>query len=298
MEEYLRKKNSLVKKFNKTLELLNSKISNTIELNQQLNSIDNLLIQNNNLGNNILKSLKDNKIQKFLKQEKNSKYYESIIYEFGEYVINNISSKIDYIKKNKDDKIYTKKLNNTNFLSLLEMKRFEKKTDSIYKNFKLISQIKKIIIITEEIENDINSKNLVIINQIQRSNEMNSLKEFLKDLYDYLNYIKKFPNKEEKINCDNLIIKYLQKLELIFQKLSLYEKEVINNKIDSLRKSQNFIQNKFQNFKSDSFFKEKKIENKNKEEDKFNKIRFILSNINNTQNNIQLSQSYINLDIL
>ncbi len=297
MEKYLRKKNSLVKKFNKTLELLNSKISN-IELNQQLNSIDDLLIQNNNLGKNILKSLKDNKIQKFLKQEKNTKNYESIIYEFGEYVINNISSKIDYIKKNKDDKIYTKKLNNTNFLSLLEMKRFEKKTDSIYKNFKLISQIKKIIIITEEIENDINSKNLVIINQIQRSNEMNSLKEFLKDLYDYLNYIKKFPNKEEKINCDNLIIKYLQKLELIFQKLSLYEKEVINNKIDSLRKSQNFIQDKFQNFKSNSFFKEKKIENKNKEEDKFNKIRFILSNIINTQNNIQLSQSYINLDIL
>ena len=298
MEEYLRKKNSLVKKFNKTLELLNSKISNTIELNQQLNSIDNLLIQNNNLGNNILKSLKDNKIQKFLKQEKNSKYYESIIYEFGEYIINNISSKIEDIKNNKDDKLYNKKLNNTNFLSLLEIKRFEKNTDSIFKNFKLISQIKKIIIITEEIENDINSKNLVIINQIQRSNEMNSLKEFLKDLYDYLNYIKKFPNKEEKINYDNLIIKYLQKLELIFQKLSLYEKEVINNKIDSLRKSQNFIQNKFQNFKSDSFFKEKKIENKNKEEDKFNKIRFILSNIINTQNNIQLSQSYINLDIL
>lgn len=298
MEEYLRKKNSLVKKFNKTLELLNSKISNTIELNQQLNSIDNLLIQNNNLGNNILKSLKDNKIQKFLKQEKNSKYYESIIYEFGEYIINNISSKIDDIKNNKDDKLYNKKLNNTNFLSLLEIKRFEKNTDSIFKNFKLISQIKKIIIITEEIENDINSKNLVIINQIQRSNEMNSLKEFLKDLYDYLNYIKKFPNKEEKINYDNLIIKYLQKLELIFKKLSFYEKEVINNKIDSLRKSQNFIQNKFQNFKSDSFFKEKKIENKNKEEDKFNKIRFILSNIINTQNNIQLSQSYINLDIL
>lgn len=298
MEEYLRKKNSLVKKFNKTLELLNSKISNTIELNQQLNSIDNLLIQNNNLGNNILKSLKDNKIQKFLKQEKNSKYYESIIYEFGEYIINNISSKIEDIKNNKDDKLYNKKLNNTNFLSLLEIKRFEKNTDSIFKNFKLISQIKKIIIITEEIENDINSKNLVIINQIQRSNEMNSLKEFLKDLYDYLNYIKKFPNKEEKINCDNLIIKYLQKLELIFKKLSFYEKEVINNKIDSLRKSQNFIQNKFQNFKSDSFFKEKKIENKNKEEDKFNKIRFILSNIINTQNNIQLSQSYINLDIL
>ena len=297
MEEYLRKKNSLVKKFNKTLELLNSKISNTIELNQQLNSIDNLLIQNNNLGNNILKSLKDNKIQKFLKQEKNSKYYESIIYEFGEYIINNISSKIEDIKNNKDDKLYNKKLNNTNFLSLLEIKRFEKNTDSIFKNFKLISQIKKIIIITEEIENDINSKNLVIINQIQRSNEMNSLKEFLKDLYDYLNYIKKFPNKEEKINYDNLIIKYLQKLELIFKKLSFYEKEVINNKIDSLRKSQNFIQNKFQNFKSDSFFKEKKIENKNKEEDKFNKIRFILSNIN-TQNNIQLSQSYINLDIL
>ena len=298
MEEYLRKKNSLVKKFNKTLELLNSKISNTIELNQQLNSIDNLLIQNNNLGNNILKSLKDNKIKKFLKQEKNSKYYESIIYEFGEYIINNISSKIDDIKNNKDDKLYNKKLNNTNFLSLLEIKRFEKNTDSIFKNFKLISQIKKIIIITEEIENDINSKNLVIINQIQRSNEMNSLKEFLKDLYDYLNYIKKFPNKEEKINYDNLIIKYLQKLELIFKKLSFYEKEVINNKIDSLRKSQNFIQNKFQNFKSDSFFKEKKIENKNKEEDKFNKIRFILSNIINTQNNIQLSQSYINLDIL
>lgn len=113
MEEYLRKKNSLVKKFNKTLELLNSKISNTIELNQQLNSIDNLLIQNNNLGNNILKSLKDNKIQKFLKQEKNSKYYESIIYEFGEYIINNISSKIDDIKNNKDDKLYNKKLNNT-----------------------------------------------------------------------------------------------------------------------------------------------------------------------------------------
>ena len=298
MEEYLRKKNSLVKKFNKTFELLNSKISNTIELNQQLNSIDNLLIQNNNLGNNILKSLKDNKIQKFLKQEKNSKYYESIIYEFGEYIINNISSKIEDIKNNKDDKLYNKKLNNTNFLSLLEIKRFEKNTDSIFKNFKLISQIKKIIIITEEIENDINSKNLVIINQIQRSNEMNSLKEFLKDLYDYLNYIKKFPNKEEKINYDNLIIKYLQKLELIFKKLSFYEKEVINNKIDSLRKSQNFIQNKFQNFKSDSFFKEKKIENKNKEEDKFNKIRFILSNIINTQNNIQLSQSYINLDIL
>ena len=298
MEEYLRKKNSLVKKFNKTLELLNSKISNTIELNQQLNSIDNLLIQNNNLGNNILKSLKDNKIQKFLKQEKNSKYYESIIYEFGEYIINNISSKIEDIKNNKDDKLYNKKLNNTNFLSLLEIKRFEKNTDSIFKNFKLISQIKKIIIITKEIENDINSKNLVIINQIQRSNEMNSLKEFLKDLYDYLNYIKKFPNKEEKINYDNLIIKYLQKLELIFKKLSFYEKEVINNKIDSLRKSQNFIQNKFQNFKSDSFFKEKKIENKNKEEDKFNKIRFILSNIINTQNNIQLSQSYINLDIL
>ena len=298
MEEYLRKKNSLVKKFNKTLELLNSKISNTIELNQQLNSIDNLLIQNNNLGNNILKSLKDNKIQKFLKQEKNSKYYESIIYEFGEYIINNLSSKIDDIKNNKDDKLYNKKLNNTNFLSLLEIKRFEKNTDSIFKNFKLISQIKKIIIITEEIENDINSKNLVIINQIQRSNEMNSLKEFLKDLYDYLNYIKKFPNKEEKINYDNLIIKYLQKLELIFKKLSFYEKEVINDKIDSLRKSQNFIQNKFQNFKSDSFFKEKKIENKNKEEDKFNKIRFILSNIINTQNNIQLSQSYINLDIL
>ena len=127
---------------------------------------------------------------------------------------------------------------------------------------------------------------------------MNSLKEFLKDLYDYLNYIKKFPNKEEKINYDNLIIKYLQKLELIFKKLSFYEKEVINDKIDSLRKSQNFIQNKFQNFKSDSFFKEKKIENKNKEEDKFNKIRFILSNIINTQNNIQLSQSYINLDVL
>ena len=298
MEEYLRKKNSLVKKFNKTLELLNSKISNTIELNQQLNSIDNLLIQNNNLGNNILKSFKDNKIQKFLKQEKNSKYYESIIYEFGEYIINNLSSKIDDIKNNKDDKLYNKKLNNTNFLSLLEIKRFEKNTDSIFKNFKLISQIKKIIIITEEIENDINSKNLVIINQIQRSNEMNSLKEFLKDLYDYLNYIKKFPNKEEKINYDNLIIKYLQKLELIFKKLSFYEKEVINNKIDSLRKSQNFIQNKFQNFKSDSFFKEKKIENKNKEEDKFNKIRFILSNIINTQNNIQLSQSYINLDVL
>ena len=298
MEEYLRKKNSLVKKFNKTLELLNSKISNTIELNQQLNSIDNLLIQNNNLGNNILKSLKDNKIQKFLKQEKNSKYYESIIYEFGEYIINNISSKIEDIKNNKDDKLYNKKLNNTNFLSLLEIKRFEKNTDSIFKNFKLISQIKKIIIITEEIENDINSKNLVIINQIQRSNEMNSLKEFLKDLYDYLNYIKKFPNKEEKINYDNLIIKYLQKLELIFKKLSFYEKEVINDKIDSLRKSQNFIQNKFQNFKSDSFFKEKKIENKNKEEDKFNKIRFILSNIINTQNNIQLSQSYINLDVL
>ena len=298
MEEYLRKKNSLVKKFNKTLELLNSKISNTIELNQQLNSIDNLLIQNNNLGNNILKSFKDNKIQKFLKQEKNSKYYESIIYEFGEYIINNLSSKIDDIKNNKDDKLYNKKLNNTNFLSLLEIKRFEKNTDSIFKNFKLISQIKKIIIITEEIENDINSKNLVIINQIQRSNEMNSLKEFLKDLYDYLNYIKKFPNKEEKINYDNLIIKYLQKLELIFKKLSFYEKEVINDKIDSLRKSQNFIQNKFQNFKSDSFFKEKKIENKNKEEDKFNKIRFILSNIINTQNNIQLSQSYINLDVL
>ena len=287
-----------MKKFNKTLELLNSKISNTIELNQQLNSIDNLLIQNNNLGNNILKSFKDNKIQKFLKQEKNSKYYESIIYEFGEYIINNLSSKIDDIKNNKDDKLYNKKLNNTNFLSLLEIKRFEKNTDSIFKNFKLISQIKKIIIITEEIENDINSKNLVIINQIQRSNEMNSLKEFLKDLYDYLNYIKKFPNKEEKINYDNLIIKYLQKLELIFKKLSFYEKEVINDKIDSLRKSQNFIQNKFQNFKSDSFFKEKKIENKNKEEDKFNKIRFILSNIINTQNNIQLSQSYINLDIL
>ena len=298
MEEYLRKKNSLVKKFNKTLELLNSKISNTIELNQQLNSIDNLLIQNNDLGNNILKSFKDNKIQKFLKQEKNSKYYESIIYEFGEYIINNLSSKINDIKNNKDDKLYNKKLNNTNFLSLLEIKRFEKNTDSIFKNFKLISQIKKIIIITEEIENDINSKNLVIINQIQRSNEMNSLKEFLKDLYDYLNYIKKFPNKEEKINYDNLIIKYLQKLELIFKKLSFYEKEVINDKIDSLRKSQNFIQNKFQNFKSDSFFKEKKIENKNKEEDKFNKIRFILSNIINTQNNIQLSQSYINLDVL
>ena len=212
------------------------------------------------------------------------------------FLINNISSKINYVKEIKEEKNYIVNYDNNKILSLLEQIRFKKNTEI---NSKMIIKIKKIIIAFEEFENNINSKNLIIINQKNRTREIKALKNDINNLLNYLFCLKKFSNKEDdKKICDNIIIQYLQKIELIYNELNIYHKEVIENKIKSLKSTQDFMQKSRLNNNSNVSFIEKKFEIKENKNDKFDNLRNALNNIINSQINIEFSSSCINIDKL
>ena len=212
------------------------------------------------------------------------------------FLINNISSKINYVKEIKEEKNYIVNYDNNKILSLLEQIRFKKNPEI---NSKMIIKIKKIIIAFEEFENNINSKNLIIINQKNRTREIKALKNDINNLLNYLFCLKKFSNKEDdKKICENIIIQYLQKIELIYNELNIYHKEVIENKIKSLKSTQDFMQKSRLNNNSNVSFIEKKFEIKENKNDKFDNLRNALNNIINSQINIEFSSSCINIDKL
>ena len=296
MDEYLNKKNALENNVGKYINTLLSKITKYDEFNNQINQINELIEKNNNIGNGIIEYLKSEEIIELLNKDKNSKDFQSIIQMLKFFLINNISSKINYVKEIKEEKNYIVNYDNNKILSLLEQIRFKKNPEI---NSKMIIKIKKIIIAFEEFENNINSKNLIIINQKNRTREIKALKNDINNLLNYLFCLKKFSNKEDdKKICDNIIIQYLQKIELIYNELNIYHKEVIENKIKSLKSTQDFMQKSRLNNNSNVSFIEKKFEIKENKNDKFDNLRNALNNIINSQINIEFSSSCINIDKL
>ena len=296
MDEYLNKKNALENNVGKYINTLLSKITKYDEFNNQINQINELIEKNNNIGNGIIEYLKSEEIIELLNKDKNSKDFQSIIQMLKFFLINNISSKINYVKEIKEEKNYIVNYDNNKILSLLEQIRFKKIPEI---NSKMIIKIKKIIIAFEEFENNINSKNLIIINQKNRTREIKSLKNDINNLLNYLFCLKKFSNKEDdKKICDNIIIQYLQKIELIYNELNIFHKEVIENKIKSLKSTQDFMQKSRLNNNSNVSFIEKKFEIKENKTDKFDNLRNALNNIINSQINIEFSSSCINIDKL
>ena len=296
MDEYLNKKNALENNVGKYINTLLSKITKYDEYNNQINQINKLIEKNNNIGNGIIEYLKSEEIIELLNKDKNSKDFQSIIQMLKFFLINNISSKINYVKEIKEEKNYIVNYDNNKILSLLEQIRFKKNPEI---NSKMIIKIKKIIIAFEEFENNINSKNLIIINQKNRTREIKALKNDINNLLNYLFCLKKFSNKEDdKKICDNIIIQYLQKIELIYNELNIYHKEVIENKIKSLKSTQDFMQKSRLNNNSNVSFIEKKFEIKENKNDKFDNLRNALNNIINSQINIEFSSSCINIDKL
>jgi len=296
MDEYLNKKNALENNVGKYINTLLSKITKYDEFNNQINQINELIEKNNDIGNGIIEYLKSEEIIELLNKDKNSKDFQSIIQMLKFFLINNISSKINYIKEIKEEKNYIVNYDNNKILSLLEQIRFKKNPEI---NSKMIIKIKKIIIAFEEFENNINSKNLIIINQKNRTREIKALKNDINNLLNYLFCLKKFSNKEDdKKICDNIIIQYLQKIELIYNELNIYHKEVIENKIKSLKSTQDFMQKSRLNNNSNVSFIEKKFEIKENKTDKFDNLRNALNNIINSQINIEFSSSCINIDKL
>ena len=295
MDEYINKKNSLEKNIGEFIKSLISINSKKDEFKNQLNEIKELIEKNNNIGKKLNQYLKNENVIKFLNKDKNSEYFISIIQMLRYFLINNISSKINYMKELKEEKNDILNYDNNKIISLLEQNRFKKKSEI---SLKIITQIKKIIFAFEEFEKDINSKNLIIIKQKNRSREIKSLKNNIANLLNYLMCLNKFSNKEEdKMTYDNIIILYLQKMELIYNELKLYHKEEIENKINSLKSTQDFIQKRINN-KSNISFIEKKIETKEDENDKFDNLRNALSNLKNSQINIEFSSSCISIDKL
>jgi hypothetical protein len=296
MDEYLNKKNALENNVGKYINTLLSKITKYDEFNNQINQINELIEKNNDIGNGIIEYLKSEEIIELLNKDKNSKDFQSIIQMLKFFLINNISSKINYVKEIKEEKNYIVNYDNNKILSLLEQIRFKKNPEI---NSKMIIKIKKIIIAFEEFENNINSKNLIIINQKNRTREIKALKNGINNLLNYLFCLKKFSNKEDdKKICDNIIIQYLQKIELIYNELNIYHKEVIENKIKSLKSTQDFMQKSRLNNNSNVSFIEKKFEIKENKNDKFDNLRNALNNIINSQINIEFSSSCINIDKL
>ena len=296
MDEYLNKKNALENNVGKYINTLLSKITKYDEFNNQINQINELIEKNNDIGNGIIEYLKSEEIIELLNKDKNSKDFQSIIQMLKFFLINNISSKINYIKEIKEEKNYIVNYDNNKILSLLEQIRFKKNPEI---NSKMIIKIKKIIIAFEEFENNINSKNLIIINQKNRTREIKTLKNDINNLLNYLFCLKKFSNKEDdKKICDNIIIQYLQKIELIYNELNIFHKEVIENKIKSLKSTQDFMQKSRLNNNSNVSFIEKKFEIKENKTDKFDNLRNALNNIINSQINIEFSSSCINIDKL
>ena len=296
MDEYLNKKNALENNVGKYINTLLSKITKYDEFNNQINQINELIEKNNDIGNGIIEYLKSEEIIELLNKDKNSKDFQSIIQMLKFFLINNISSKINYVKEIKEEKNYIVNYDNNKILSLLEQIRFKKNPEI---NSKMIIKIKKIIIAFEEFENNINSKNLIIINQKNRTREIKALKNDINNLLNYLFCLKKFSNKEDdKKICDNIIIQYLQKIELIYNELNIYHKEVIENKIKSLKSTQDFMQKSRLNNNSNVSFIEKKFEIKENKNDKFDNLRNALNNIINSQINIEFSSSCINIDKL
>ena len=296
MDEYLNKKNVLENNVGKYINTLLSKITKYDEFNNQINQINELIEKNNDIGNGIIEYLKSEEIIELLNKDKNSKDFQSIIQMLKFFLINNISSKINYVKEIKEEKNYIVNYDNNKILSLLEQIRFKKNPEI---NSKMIIKIKKIIIAFEEFENNINSKNLIIINQKNRTREIKALKNGINNLLNYLFCLKKFSNKEDdKKICDNIIIQYLQKIELIYNELNIYHKEVIENKIKSLKSTQDFMQKSRLNNNSNVSFIEKKFEIKENKNDKFDNLRNALNNIINSQINIEFSSSCINIDKL
>lgn len=296
MDEYLNKKNALENNVGKYINTLLSKITKYDEFNNQINQINELIEKNNDIGNGIIEYLKSEEIIELLNKDKNSKDFQSIIQMLKFFLINNISSKINYVKEIKEEKNYIVNYDNNKILSLLEQIRFKKNPEI---NSKMIIKIKKIIIAFEEFENNINSKNLIIINQKNRTREIKALKNDINNLLNYLFCLKKFSNKEDdKKICDNIIIQYLQKIELIYNELNIFHKEVIENKIKSLKSTQDFMQKSRLNNNSNVSFIEKKFEIKENKNDKFDNLRNALNNIINSQINIEFSSSCINIDKL
>ena len=296
MDEYLNKKNALENNVGKYINTLLSKITKYDEFNNQINQINELIEKNNNIGNGIIEYFKSEEIIELLNKDKNSKDFQSIIQMLKFFLINNISSKINYVKEIKKEKNYIVNYDNNKILSLLEQIRFKKNPEI---NSKMIIKIKKIIIAFEEFENNINSKNLIIINQKNRTREIKALKNDINNLLNYLFCLKKFSNKEDdKKICDNIIIQYLQKIELIYNESNIYHKEVIENKIKSLKSTQDFMQKSRLNNNSNVSFIEKKFEIKENKTDKFDNLRNALNNIINSQINIEFSSSCINIDKL
>ena len=296
MDEYLNKKNVLENNVGKYINTLLSKITKYDEFNNQINQINELIEKNNDIGNGIIEYLKSEEIIELLNKDKNSKDFQSIIQMLKFFLINNISSKINYVKEIKEEKNYIVNYDNNKILSLLEQIRFKKNPEI---NSKMIIKIKKIIIAFEEFENNINSKNLIIINQKNRTREIKALKNGINNLLNYLFCLKKFSNKEDdKKICDNIIIQYLQKIELIYNELNIFHKEVIENKIKSLKSTQDFMQKSRLNNNSNVSFIEKKFEIKENKNDKFDNLRNALNNIINSQINIEFSSSCINIDKL
>lgn len=296
MDEYLNKKNALENNVGKYINTLLSKITKYDEFNNQINQINELIEKNNDIGNGIIEYLKSEEIIELLNKDKNSKDFKSIIQMLKFFLINNISSKINYVKEIKEEKNYIVNYDNNKILSLLEQIRFKKNPEI---NSKMIIKIKKIIIAFEEFENNINSKNLIIINQKNRTREIKALKNGINNLLNYLFCLKKFSNKEDdKKICDNIIIQYLQKIELIYNELNIFHKEVIENKIKSLKSTQDFMQKSRLNNNSNVSFIEKKFEIKENKTDKFDNLRNALNNIINSQINIEFSSSCINIDKL
>jgi hypothetical protein len=296
MDEYLNKKNSLENNIGKYIKKLNSIVLRSDEFNNHINKINELIKINNNIGIQLNQYLKNENIIKFLNKDKFSKNFLSIIRIIRYFLINNIFSKINYIKDLKEEKNDIIYYDNNKIISLLEQNRFNKKSEI---GLKIIIQIKKIIFTIEEFEKDINSKNLILINQKNRTREIKSLKNNINNLLNYLSCLKKFSNKEEDTMIyDNIIILYLQKIELIYNELEIYHKELIEKKINSLKSTQDFIQKRILNNKSNISFIEKKFEIKEDKSDKFDNLRNTLNNINNSQINIEFSLSCINIDKL
>ena len=99
MDEYLNKKNVLENNVGKYINTLLSKITKYDEFNNQINQINELIEKNNNIGNGIIEYLKSEEIIELLNKDKNSKDFQSIIQMLKFFLINNISSKINYIKE-------------------------------------------------------------------------------------------------------------------------------------------------------------------------------------------------------
>ena len=104
MDEYLNKKNSLENNIGKYIKKLNSIVLRSDEFNNHINKINELIKINNNIGIQLNQYLKNENIIKFLNKDKFSKNFLSIIRIIRYFLINNIFSKINYIKDLKEEK--------------------------------------------------------------------------------------------------------------------------------------------------------------------------------------------------